>query len=536
VEYAMTKSHSRLALACLALVLIATAALRLSLLDVPLERDEGEYAYGGQLLLAGELPYLHLYNMKWPGIYAAYALVIAVFGETTRAIHLGLLLVNAFSIALVFMLARRLADDVAAVTAAMSFAILALLPSVHGTTASAEHFVMAQALAGACALVWSLDRGSDGAPPSAGLLAAGFFFGAAALMKQQGAVFAVMAGLYVLIERPSRGCGIRAGFSDAGLLAIGGMAPLLASAAVLHMGGAFEKFWFWTVTYGATYVGQTPLEKGVQNLVSRSATVVQSAPALFWLAGLGLVAIGFDRRKSARPVFRLLFTLASFLAILPGLRFRPHYFVLALPGVALLVGYGMSAVATRLPSSPWARVLPIVITLAAVLTTTFENRRILLTMTPHEVSRRLYGLNPFPESGPIGDYLRENSEPTDRIVVLGSEPQIYFYSRRRSATAYIYTYALMENHPYAREMQEEMIAQITSAQPKFLVYVSFRSSWTRDLSSEWELFSWYERFVEEHYRPVGIVKVSLGRTDYVWDESLVLPKRKAPYVAVFERK
>ena len=41
----------------LLMVLLFSAFMRYGLLDVPLERDEGEYAYGGQLLLQGILPY-----------------------------------------------------------------------------------------------------------------------------------------------------------------------------------------------------------------------------------------------------------------------------------------------------------------------------------------------------------------------------------------------------------------------------------------------------------------------------------------------
>jgi len=51
----------------LALVLVFTAAVRFRMLDAPLERDEGEYAYAGQLMLEGVPPYLAAYNMKFPG-------------------------------------------------------------------------------------------------------------------------------------------------------------------------------------------------------------------------------------------------------------------------------------------------------------------------------------------------------------------------------------------------------------------------------------------------------------------------------------
>jgi len=76
---------------CLGLILLFVVIVRVRLLPVPLERDEGEYAYAGQLILDGIPPYQLVYNVKFPGIYAAYALLIAVFGQTASGIHLGLL-------------------------------------------------------------------------------------------------------------------------------------------------------------------------------------------------------------------------------------------------------------------------------------------------------------------------------------------------------------------------------------------------------------------------------------------------------------
>ena len=66
-----------------ALALCAIVALvvfvRLRLLQIPLERDEGEYAYSGQLMLEGIPPYQLAWNMKLPGTYAAYAVMMALF-------------------------------------------------------------------------------------------------------------------------------------------------------------------------------------------------------------------------------------------------------------------------------------------------------------------------------------------------------------------------------------------------------------------------------------------------------------------------
>ncbi len=40
--------------------------IRIRLLGIPLERDEGEYAYAGQVMSQGIPPYKRAYNMKFP--------------------------------------------------------------------------------------------------------------------------------------------------------------------------------------------------------------------------------------------------------------------------------------------------------------------------------------------------------------------------------------------------------------------------------------------------------------------------------------
>ena len=50
------------------LALALAALVRWRVLTVPLERDEGEYAYIAQLLLQGIAPYSAAYTMKLPGV------------------------------------------------------------------------------------------------------------------------------------------------------------------------------------------------------------------------------------------------------------------------------------------------------------------------------------------------------------------------------------------------------------------------------------------------------------------------------------
>jgi len=124
-----------LAWLAVAAVVVLAAVIRLRLLDVPLDRDEGEYAYFGQLLLAGVPPYAQAYNLKLPGIYGAYALIMAIFGQTPSAIRGGLILTTSASTVAAYVLGARLGGSTIGVAAAGVFAALSLNPKMLGIAA-----------------------------------------------------------------------------------------------------------------------------------------------------------------------------------------------------------------------------------------------------------------------------------------------------------------------------------------------------------------------------------------------------------------
>src|SRR5438046_5470335 len=76
-----------IAYALITFVLVLTCVIRFHLRNIPLERDEGEYAYAGQLMLQGIPPYKLAYNMKLPGTYAPHGLIVAVFVHSSADLH-----------------------------------------------------------------------------------------------------------------------------------------------------------------------------------------------------------------------------------------------------------------------------------------------------------------------------------------------------------------------------------------------------------------------------------------------------------------
>jgi hypothetical protein len=523
--------------ACLLVIVLLTAAVRIRLVDVPLERDEGEYAYAGQLILQGVPPYRHVYNMKMPGIYAAYALIEAAFGETRQAIHIGLLIVNAVTILLVFLLTTRLYGQVAGVSAAATFAFLSLGQPVQGIFANAEHFVLPPALGGILLLMRSENR--RGPWPT---LAGGVLLGIAFLTKQHGAAFIVFAGLYLLhSELRGRPFQWKPFSARCLLFFVGVLLPFGLTCLVLWWAGTFDKFWFWTFEYAQEYVSGLPLSDGWYNLRHRIEFLVLSAPLVCVLAGVGLTAWVWNRKARKQCSFVAGFTIFSFLAVCPGLYFRPHYFVFILPALSLLTGIAISSLEDLFAGSRAVRLgraVCFLVIAGSILQGACAQRSFLFFSDPVMACRTTYGLNPFPESLEIARYIREHTTKDDRIAVIGSEPQIYFYAHRRAATGYIYTYALMEDHDFAHVMQQEMIQEIESARPKYLIFVNIPTSWLARPESTTHIFEWSERYRDEFYEVAGIIDiVSWDQTLYRWDtEAIGYTPKSEFWLAVFVRK
>jgi len=140
--------------------------------------------------------------------------------------------------------------------------------------------------------------------------------------------------------------------------------------------------------------------------------------------------------------------------------------------------------------------------------------------SPTEIGTKSLLANYFPAYIPIGDFLNSHTTSYDRIAVIGSEPQTYFYAKRQSVSGHIYTYGMMEPQPYARQMQEEMIADIERNQPKYLVCTRLNFSWAVKPNSDTHILKWTDWYTAKYYHQVCIVHaVDLYDVRYTWEKN-----------------
>ena len=520
-----------------AIIVVFVAAIRIRLLQIPLERDEGEFAYMGQLMLQGIPPYLLAYNMKLPGIYAAYALIMAIFGQTIAGIHLGLMVVNAIAIVLLFLLTRRLFDNVVGVVAAASYALLSVSPSVLGTSAHATQFIVPFALGGTLLLIWALDSGKYSA-----LFVSGLLYGLAFMMKQHGVFFIAFGVIYFVWSMIRKQLpDLKRVTSGTGLFLLASAIPFIGSCILLYAVGVFSKFWFWTFTYGSQYVSEVPLSNAVHNFMILAPWAIGPWGILWGIAGIGLTAIFWNKKARSSWFFLVGFALFSFLTICPGFFFRSHYFVTMLPSVALLAGVAVSAMIQLLSERKRRfplQIFPVLLIALAIVIPTLKMSDFLFRATPAEACRMMYSVNPFPESIEIGKYIKNHSTEDDKIAVLGSEPQLFFYANRKSATGYIYVYGLMEPHSYAFQMQLDMIHEIEKVRPQYVVFVNISLSWLPRPDSDRTILRWSQSYLSTKYRIVGLVEVIPGGNyKAYWDSDPRINKPPSEFnVYVLKRK
>ncbi|MHC4067243.1 MAG: glycosyltransferase family 39 protein, partial [Planctomycetota bacterium] len=117
-------------------------ALRAPLMDLPLERDEGDYAYIAWRLAHGEVPYLDWFDQKPPGVYVTYRAALGLPGDSIVAIRFVAALFAAISSTALFFVVRPLLGAAAATLAAILLGFLSADPMIQGPIANTDLFVL----------------------------------------------------------------------------------------------------------------------------------------------------------------------------------------------------------------------------------------------------------------------------------------------------------------------------------------------------------------------------------------------------------
>jgi hypothetical protein len=307
-------------------------------------------------------------------------------------------------------------------------------------------------------------------------------------------------------------------------------------------GGCFETFWIWTTKYAGSH-GE-PLSNiipALRNHWVNSAAWLQ----VTYIGCLGsLVFLAFTRRLPRwKRWFLIGVTLSGVAAVSPGFFFYRHYFIMLAPGMALSIAATLAELAK--PSQPHASrvrelLVPTVVGLCWTAWVIASLKYYMFVFSPYEISGRRYEGNPFLQTRVIAGYLAQNCSPDARIAVLQSEPEIFFYTRRKSATGFIYAYDMTALGPYRGEMQQQFKRELVEAAPEYVVFVCCPYSWAILDDAGMQLADWCWKYPRTNYTRVAVadnLAPNLRDTIFKFDaEAANYTNRFATFIEVYRRK
>lgn len=474
----------------LLLALGLTLSVRLHHLNMPLERDEGEFAEAGARILEGGVPYKDFYNAKFPGTYLVYALILCVFGKTTAAVHLGVLIFSLATSLLVFLTARRWVSAALAGFAALCLSIMSLSPTALTLAGHATHFVSFFAVAAMLCFVIAREKNSR-----AYLLAAGICAGFAMLMKQQGAFVMMAFAIALLMDTLRKRKSVKALFGN-GLLILAGFAAVMTGTLLwLASAGAAGDARYWAWDFAGAYSAMLPLRTISFTMLPGAVDAVMGN-WLMWLLGIaGAIWVFVRRMPLSYQGLPGTMLVLSLLSVIPGLFFRPHYFIVCFPFIALSLVNWLQCHAPRMQK--WG----VWLSLLAMVPAGVTFHHIWWIASPRQASEMIYGTPLFAEMERVATFAKEHTKDGGRILMVGSEPQLYFLSGRRSATGFLYWYTHTDDHKMQAEMHArfEREASDHANSTGMVVFVNHRSSLTHFPIKNGHSTEWLDHYLRQYH-------------------------------------
>ena len=499
----------------------------------PLDCDEAAYAYMGRRLLRGDVLYRDVSENKPPLGYWIYTLAVAAGGTRELPIRLLPIPFALATIAAVWSIARRVAGGGAACVAACVCAVMTTDPFVFGNGSNLEHMMNAF---GTIALAFYVASESATRRRVLLLALAGVFLGLAALVKQVVFPFGFVVAVAIL-TRPGASLKVRA--RDLACWSGAGLAVCLAAALILVAQGAGSWAFDDIFVYGRAIATDVPADPQAPSRWIRWLTgnadpqgrlpwpFGRTDYLVWWGAGawplwLASAASMFvlavaPRGDGRRPRLLIVaWTLAAWAqVVLPG-QYWQHYYMLPIPGTAIVVavalGDGLRGWRASLKSRAVAGILGAAALCgalcAAIVATVAIQGDEYLRQPPEQLAIRDKGGGQWLALRDLGRTINRATRGwhDPRLFVWGWQSPLHTYGALDGVTREFFTNALLKtyadtDHALVKPRTERIMRDLQRHPPEFIFcgYPPFR-----ELSTFLD-----ERYVPSTLTPLNPSKLGL---------------------------
>lgn len=491
----------------LGIITVFLLILRISLIDLPLERDESAYAYLGKRAIEGLAPYRDYYEMKPPLLFYGYGLLDLIFGYSHAGLRWGAWFLTLLMCGGTYLIGRSFFGPKYGLITALVLALFSANPYTSMVFEESELLVMALALYGIWLLCRLLQEKANPRKEHWWLIGAGLLIGSSVMVKQSAVFFLGFAAVMLILLAEGDNLRARLGkLIQRGLwFSLGAIVPVLLCLGIILGFGVWEEFAFWNLEYPSLYTQNASETSGFDLLKVNFESLTQRQLLLWVLSGLGLLALAIRGLNKKMSIALLALVLFSFFTVMPGKRYYLHYWIQFLPAVALLFAhlfFKLEKLGER-PNLSIARNFSFPLGLLFLLIGVGLSSAHWLKTDSNTLMREMFGGNPFVEDQLMARIIESQIQPNETVAVMGSEPQIYVYLNRKAPSRHFYTAFLSRNHRFSEAWQDEALEGLKAEKPEYVVFNIVPMSWMLRPDSDQGFYQNSYSWVMGNYTPIA---------------------------------
>ena len=427
----------------------------------PPGRDASVFAYVGQGILTGEVPYLDRWDHKGPVTYLIYALGLLVPGWWGMwLINMAFLLGSAW---LVFSTVRREFGTTAVLFSVATFLIYVRLLG-GGLT---EHYALLFQLLALFLFIRIDGRTAElnvrGGTHIWKYIAIGALGALSFLLRANLIGVWLAIGIYWIVRwRDSR--------SRIAWSAVGGLSTLVAVSLAFAALGAWDKYWDATIWYNLVHsdASLTDRVRAAMMLVWYLSPMIPLL-GIGWCVGLWYHLTGKTHGEPFERIWPFVLILGPVevvLSMLSGWGYG-HYYLALLPVGALYMGFLVWLVSKERLAAP--AFLTLILLYATVnYHMDIYNKVADIVRTVRDASQE-HPLTRNERDRMVSEVVERHSDAQDTILVWGAETQIHLLTGRDSPTRFFYQYPLVRSSYVEQSQLDEFISDVTNGRPAVII-------------------------------------------------------------------
>lgn len=431
---------------------------RLPFLYVPLDRDEGGYAYLGWLWLSGKvIPYLQSYDTKFPPVFLLYGST-TIFGNNFINIRIFFIIYFFILFSICYLLSRKVASNLAAILSTFLLVVYLSTLRLEGGSFNTEIMYLLP-LMGYVYLIWKIKN--EQKVNYILVIFLGILASVATLFKPVAILPA--GGMFLWLLYYQRKIQIILGFIFGFLLPI-----------ILLLGYFYQHQALPSLIENLVFYNQGYNKAGFQTLTLFPENKIGNVTVINWLRAMPwviqpffflsiIILLKYRTKKTFLWWAGLITLISSWVgAKIGGTREYPHYYLPLVLGMMfcslLLFNHMIKQKRT---------ILPIILTLFLSGFVVLPEIRD-LTGGPLAVLKGEFGTEGYwaYDASRVSNWILYNTKSTDSFLVWANEPEIYFYTKRQSSSQHINFYSFFYRPP---SVKENWLKSIKDSPPDWIV-------------------------------------------------------------------